>query len=466
MRKFLFTIIWLLALFPMELSSQTYSPDRINNQVADVYGPDGDVQVSYRHFSDGTKYSMKIVEGLELKYLGLAVFKKAGEKYSLESLAFSSGRFEAEGMENMPCYYLTDHLGSVRAMASVTAPDESMKSETVVWCLSDYFPFGLRWGDSVNTRSRYQFNGKENQSKYGVPYLDYGARMYDNYLCRWTACDPVVDYAYDGYSFCHGNPLNLIDPDGLSVYYVNGERNEILDDDETFSMNVSEYEYNRLCTLFDKNQMRYYSYKNSLSKNNGFTTARIDKRKNPNGPQGVILTYHSAGKESYLSYQAGGSWIDDASSISGTLLSLADNKDIFDAVNIGSNGKLYFPTADGGIFNGNKYVSVQSMSEQYAGVIAPAKLVGKILSSAPKAKRLLNVMSYEGKYGDNSRLLLFAMLNGTIMEAASKNVLSYAGAEIGSVVGPVGSLIGGVVLGTLGSSLCADITEKIILGEL
>ncbi|MCM1176590.1 MAG: hypothetical protein NC115_05775 [Bacteroidales bacterium] len=39
-----------------------------------------------------------------------------------------------------------------------------------------------------------RFNGKESQSFAGLPYLDYGARMYDpSFRLSWNAIDPMAE---------------------------------------------------------------------------------------------------------------------------------------------------------------------------------------------------------------------------------------------------------------------------------
>ena len=47
-------------------------------------------------------------------------------------------------------------------------------------------------------------------------YLDYGARMYDSNIARWTTQDPLAEkyYAYSQYSFSGNNPILNIDNDG------------------------------------------------------------------------------------------------------------------------------------------------------------------------------------------------------------------------------------------------------------
>ncbi|MGM9753090.1 MAG: RHS repeat domain-containing protein [Candidatus Cryptobacteroides sp.] len=91
----------------------------------------------------------------------------------------------------------------------------------------------LTYGSRANnnlptfTKNRFRFNGKEEQTLNNSLLLDYGARMYDPYQCRWLTPDPLAEkyYHLSPYSFCANNPINFIDPDGKYIKYksTNGE---------------------------------------------------------------------------------------------------------------------------------------------------------------------------------------------------------------------------------------------------
>ena len=145
-------------------------------------GRDDTVLAEYRYLADGTKLGAVDGSGNGVEYLGNAVFRRAGDSLSEESLAFSGGRVSVSGsgttLQISPRVYLHDHLGSTRVI--VGSDGEVLERDS-------YYPFGLRRPDSAPTDSlnRYRYNGKEEQSFAGLPYLDYGARMYDPATARW-----------------------------------------------------------------------------------------------------------------------------------------------------------------------------------------------------------------------------------------------------------------------------------------
>ena len=113
-------------------------------------------------------------------------------------------------------YYLTDHLGNNRAGVSEAGTVEQT---------TEYYPFGGIYGDvSTNPGLQlYKYNGKEFDHSLSLDLYDYGARLYDPALVVWTGVDPLAD-EYGGispYVYCHNNPVNAIDPNGMDDYQIN-----------------------------------------------------------------------------------------------------------------------------------------------------------------------------------------------------------------------------------------------------
>jgi len=95
-------------------------------------------------------------------------------------------------------YYHQDRLGSNRV---VTDSSGNVDSEYL----------SLPFGQSVVDDVKYGFTGKELDSS-GLHY--FGARYYDSNLGRFSSVDPVADN--HPYSYVRNNPLNRIDPSGMT----------------------------------------------------------------------------------------------------------------------------------------------------------------------------------------------------------------------------------------------------------
>ena len=147
---------------------------------------------------------------------------------TLESVTSPVGRIAAKGSGSgrtfRDLWFVRDRLGSVRAVVDITDGTVSDLG-SVVLEESDYMPFGTRFTDTAaptDTANRHRFAGKEDQAFAGLPYIDFGARLYDPATARWNTSDPMAE-KYTNLSpflFCAGNPVNLVDPNGLDIWNV------------------------------------------------------------------------------------------------------------------------------------------------------------------------------------------------------------------------------------------------------
>ena len=133
----------------------------------------------------------------------------------LERALFDGGFCLLSGQHAAYCYYVCDHLGSVREVVSDA------------WNVqrNGYYAYGGPYGD-WNTNADVQplkFLGKEWDHQHGLDLYDFGARLYDPAVGRWTTMDPLCEkyYSVSPYAYCHNNPVNRIDPDGKDWYQNN-----------------------------------------------------------------------------------------------------------------------------------------------------------------------------------------------------------------------------------------------------
>ena len=94
---------------------------------------------------------------------------------------------------------------------------EQVKSNIVQ--SNDYYPFGLAFNSYARENSiaqDYKYNGKEEQNELGLGWLDYGARMYQPEIGRFSTIDPAGEkfYPLSPYSYSANSPTLLSDPTG------------------------------------------------------------------------------------------------------------------------------------------------------------------------------------------------------------------------------------------------------------
>ena len=181
------------------------------------YASDNDANaINYCYLADGTKLSATTADDCGFSYRGSFTYRTDESSQPdrvFESTPFGGGRIVAtSGNDTEIRYFLTDHLGSVR----VVATDKNNVLER-----NDYQPFGKRWvtPSMPVSDNRDRFNGKEDQSFAGLPFSDYSARMYDRERGRWLAQDPLQQY-HSPYVFCGNNPICQIDPFGMNAYNI------------------------------------------------------------------------------------------------------------------------------------------------------------------------------------------------------------------------------------------------------
>ena len=224
--------------------------------------------LTYAWLSDGTKVLARTDDGsgngVQKRYLGSFVYTSIGGSSTeppveIESIAWDEGRIffnfsevvDSMGVVDTPvgeeavidslivvdtaavagwfrdCWYAADHLGNVRAVIDINP--ELVLPEILEQ--NDYLPYGTRIQNSAfatATDNRWRYAGKEEQrfafgsaaGSLNLSLLDFGARMYDPFVARWTAVDPLASssLSFTPFVYCGNNSVNNIDPHGMDWY--------------------------------------------------------------------------------------------------------------------------------------------------------------------------------------------------------------------------------------------------------
>ncbi|MBR1573443.1 MAG: hypothetical protein IJ652_01185 [Bacteroidales bacterium] len=175
----------------------------------------GYILAKYSYLSDGSGTEVLRADGSGLVRRGLFTYRK----YPDGSLVFEGADFCAGRMTcGEVLYDVTDHLGSVRSVVRSGSSTPMTYDEYGVYGARTRMP--LATPTSPEPSLRRGFTGKEDQqTEFGVPYTDFGARHYSPALRRWMVPDPLSEkyYGLSPYAYCNADPVNLVDPDGLDL---------------------------------------------------------------------------------------------------------------------------------------------------------------------------------------------------------------------------------------------------------
>lgn len=108
-------------------------------------------------------------------------------------------------------FYIKDYQGNIRIVLNQSnQPIE----------LNSYYPYGaLMAATATEGTQPYKYSAKELDRENGFDLYDSKARMYDPIIPRTTTMDPLAEkyYSLSPYTWCAGNPINLIDEKGDST---------------------------------------------------------------------------------------------------------------------------------------------------------------------------------------------------------------------------------------------------------
>ena len=186
-----------------------------------------------------------------------------------DSTPFYGGQIRKAGSTFVADRFATDHLGSVRALVRNGQVLEQ----------NDFYPYGMRHANIsliATLSNRWRFSAKEIQTTAGINLLDFGARLYDDRICRWTSQDPLAAKypAFSPYAYCAGDPVGVMDNDGAKLYFAKGSSESFKKSfaDAVKIMNEKGTSYN-LAKLEDSS-LNFY-----IQESNLINSFRVDKDK-------------------------------------------------------------------------------------------------------------------------------------------------------------------------------------------
>ena len=168
--------------------------------------------ITYTYAADGTK--LRTVHKIgstttTTDYCGNVIYENGIQKFLLTE----EGYVNLTGTQQYH-YYLKDHQGNNRVVIN----QDGTVEET-----NHYYSFGGLFAST--TVQPYKYNGKEYDTKKGLNWYDYGARMYDPVLGRFTTVDPLAEkyYSTSPYTYCGNNPVGFSDLDGCMKVIYNAD---------------------------------------------------------------------------------------------------------------------------------------------------------------------------------------------------------------------------------------------------
>ena len=200
--------------------------------------------ITYTYAADGTKLRTVHKSGsttTTTDYCGNVIYENGVQKLLLTEEGYVTLA------DKKYHYYLKDHQGNNRVVVSQTGAVE----ET-----NHYYPFGGLFA-STSSVQPYKYNGKELDTTKGLNLYDYGARMYDPTLGRFTTMDPMAEkyYSVSPYAYCGNNPVNRTDPTGAD--WIQDRYGSYLWDKNATNQETSRYGWSNDGTELPEGTYRY-----------------------------------------------------------------------------------------------------------------------------------------------------------------------------------------------------------------
>ena len=159
---------------------QKIAPAELHSQAGELF------LANYCYLWNGEKVASTDVRESGYLYIGSVRYELEGAKPAFESAPFAMGRIGRLDEEYDTRYFLSDHLGSVRAIVNQNG---------VVTAEYDYMPYGMQHKNSslaTSDTNEFRYNGKELQARFCVDLYDSQARL-QGMNARFNSIDPLAE---------------------------------------------------------------------------------------------------------------------------------------------------------------------------------------------------------------------------------------------------------------------------------
>ena len=114
--------------------------------------------------------------------------------------------------------YIPDYQGNIVGVYN--------SSTNTLEQFTDYYPYGLPHASATApTANRRKYGAKELTADLGLNLYDFAARLHNPAFPAFTTMDPMASdyYPTSPYTYCSGDPVNLVDPSGMGTFWHNGK---------------------------------------------------------------------------------------------------------------------------------------------------------------------------------------------------------------------------------------------------
>ncbi|MGM9865118.1 MAG: RHS repeat domain-containing protein [Muribaculaceae bacterium] len=128
--------------------------------------------------------------------------------------------------------YIPDYQGNIVGVYN-TSPNSITSIGSPLDQHTRYYPYGLPFADSGNpTVNRRKYGAKELTPDLGLNAYDFKARTLAPAFPAFAQPDPLTEsyYPLSPYLYCAGNPVNLVDPNGMEgIRYENDKGEKVIE---------------------------------------------------------------------------------------------------------------------------------------------------------------------------------------------------------------------------------------------